>query len=175
MPALVIGGVTVKAVNFRRLPDERGGGVAPWRPAELVPSIAPSSMYFFASATAGSPGSTPQRFAPTLISTSTSYLRWLSTHSPDWSVACASQLPAPNVGDVRKALRAAKPWLRSISGSQFMKPWLMKKTPSPIASRPPERPVGIGRFDKGNRRDIVAAYDDLVTALTTAFTADTAR
>ena len=40
---------------------------------------------------------------------STSYRCWLSTHSPDWRVACASQLSAPNVGEVRNALRLAKP------------------------------------------------------------------
>ena len=40
---------------------------------------------------------------------STSYRRWLSTHSPDWSVACASQLMAPKVGEVRKALRPENP------------------------------------------------------------------
>ncbi|QWZ08301.1 hypothetical protein KRR39_23840 [Nocardioides panacis] len=41
--------------------------------------------------------------------TSASYRCWLSTQSPDCSVECASQLIAPNVGEVRKALRDPKP------------------------------------------------------------------
>jgi len=41
--------------------------------------------------------------------TSTSYRCWLSTQRPDWNVECASQLIAPNVGEVSQALRLWNP------------------------------------------------------------------
>ena len=68
---------------------------------------------------------------------SASYRCWLSTHRPDWRVACASQLIAPNVGEVRKALRLEKPasFSRSVPEARTaLTP--AEKEESSIATRP---------------------------------------